>query len=115
MFLQDHTEDVKHVVWHPQEETFASASYDNSVRIWKEDDEEWICVANLTGHDSTVWSCDFEKNTKASGDEEKSNPNFKPARLVSGSDDLTAIVWRRVSSSGGSVKVEFPRHLEATP
>lgn len=115
MFLQDHTEDVKHVVWHPQEETFASASYDNSVRIWKEDDEEWICVANLTGHDSTVWSCDFEKNTKASGDEEKSNPNFKPARLVSGSDDLTAIVWRRVSSSGGSVKGGIPSTFRSDP
>lgn len=118
MFLQDHTEDVKHVVWHPQEEIFASASYDNSVRIWKEDDDEWICVANLSGHESTVWSCDFEKNTKANDSDKKyqeTNTYFKPARLVSCSDDLKAIVWRRISSTGGTVKGSIPSTFKSDP
>lgn len=118
MFLQDHTEDVKHVVWHPQEDMFASASYDNSVRIWKEDDDEWVCVANLLGHDSTVWCCDFEKNTVPNNTDkqiQEKNSFFNPARLVSCSDDLKCIIWRRVSSTGGSVKGSLPSTFKSDP
>lgn len=113
MFLQDHTEDVKHVVWHPTEETFASASYDNTVRIWKEDDDEWICVATLKGHDSTVWSCDFETDTKPLPNSE--SKNYKPARLVSSSDDLSCIIWRRVDSTGGTPKGGIPSTFRSDP
>lgn len=112
MFLQDHTEDVKHVIWHPSEETFASASYDNSVRLWREDDDEWICVATLLGHESTVWSCDFETNTKPGSADSENN---KPARLVSASDDLTCIVWRRTGSTGGTPKGGIPSTFRSDP
>ncbi|VVT49266.1 uncharacterized protein SAPINGB_P002186 [Magnusiomyces paraingens] len=113
MFLQDHTEDVKHVVWHPSQQTFASASYDNTVRLWREDDDEWVCVANLQGHESTVWSCDFETDTKHKNTEEPEI--FSPARLVSASDDLKCIVWRRTESTGGTPKGGIPSTFRNDP
>lgn len=88
--LQEHTQDVKHVVWHPTEEILASASYDDSIRLWRRDDDEWLCVAHLDGpdgHDSTVWSCDFDPHGM---------------RLVSVSADLKVKIWSKVSEAGGS-------------
>lgn len=105
MFLQDHTEDVKHVVWHSYEECFASASYDDSVKVFREDDDEWTCVANLLGHTSTVWSVDFESD----------NVKKTVTRLVSCSDDLSCIVWRRGSSTGGSSKNAIPSTFRGDP
>lgn len=83
--LQEHTQDVKHVVWHPCEELLASASYDNTLRIWRQDSDDWISVADLNGHTSTVWCCDFD-------------PNYEDeaCRLVSCSDDLTVRIWERI-------------------
>lgn len=102
MFLQDHTEDVKHVVWHTSEDCFASASYDDTVKVFREDDDEWVCVSNLTGHTSTVWCVDFEKKKEVT-------------RLVSCSDDLSAIVWAKVGSSGGVSKSAIPSTFRGDP
>jgi WD40 repeat protein len=57
--LQEHAQDVKMVVWHPTEDILASASYDDTIKIWKEDDDDWYCSDTLLGHTSTVWACDF--------------------------------------------------------
>lgn len=86
--LQEHTQDVKHVVWHPFEDLLASSSYDDTIRLWKEDDDDWTCAAQLDGHQGTVWASDFEKSDSS-------------IRLVSGSDDCTVKVWKRVSHSDG--------------
>lgn len=79
--LNLHTQDVKKVVWHPNEEILASASYDNSIKLYKEDpsDNDWISFATLNSHSSTVWSIAFDKN----GD-----------RLASCSDDCTVKIWQ---------------------
>ncbi|RXM31383.1 putative cytosolic iron-sulfur protein assembly protein CIAO1 [Acipenser ruthenus] len=57
----------------------ASASYDNSVKLYKEDDDDWVCRDTLEGHESTVWSVDFDKSGQ---------------RLASCSDDKTVKIWR---------------------
>lgn len=52
------------VAWHPHKEVLASASYDDTIKIWREDDDDWYCSDTLQGHTSTVWALDFD----ASGD-----------------------------------------------
>lgn len=62
-------------------EILASASYDNSIKILREDpsDNDWTCFATLTSHDSTVWSLAFDKSG---------------SRLASVSDDKTVKIWK---------------------
>lgn len=69
------------VRWHPQKDVLASASYDDSVKIFKEDtaSSDWLCVSTLTSHTSTVWSLSFN----STGD-----------RLVTCSDDKTVKIWQ---------------------
>lgn len=75
-------QDVKMVCWHPKEEVLVSCSYDDSIKVWVEDDREWECAQTLAGpglgHSSTVWGVAFD----ASGQ-----------RMVSCSDDLTLKIW----------------------
>jgi len=81
--LMEHTQDVKCVAWHPTEEILASASYDDSIKLYIDDpSEDWFCFTTLTGHTSTVWSICFAPSG-----------NY----LVSGSDDCTVRIWKRVS------------------
>ena len=104
--LQDHTQDVKHVAWHSSELLLASASYDDEIRLWTLDDSEWVCIADLKGHESTVWSCDFEPRPPQGEEEE-----LPGARLVSCSDDQTVRVWKRQSRSGGTKPGQLPSVL----
>lgn len=50
------------VTWHPHLDILASASYDNTIKMYKEDpaDSDWMCICTLTGHTSTVWSISFD-------------------------------------------------------
>ena len=83
--LPGHSADVKHVSWHPtRDDVIASTSYDNSIRIWQEDidSEEFLTVASLMGHGSTVWAASF---------------NAKGTHLASVSADKSMIVWKNVS------------------
>ena len=58
----------------------ASASYDNTIKLIKECDGEWLVFATLTGHTSTVWSLSWDRSGR---------------RIVSGSDDKTIRIWQR--------------------
>ncbi|KAJ3330989.1 hypothetical protein HDU76_004343 [Blyttiomyces sp. JEL0837] len=78
--LQEHTQDVKHVAWHPSEEVLVSSSYDDTIRIWRDDEDDWYSAATLTGHKSTVWASDF---------------NSDGNKLVSVSDDKSIKLWTR--------------------
>lgn len=69
------------MAWHPSLEILASASYDNTVKLYKEDpaDNDWSCVATLHSHESTVWGLAFDKTGE---------------RLATCSDDKTVKIWQ---------------------
>eukprot|EP00879_Flechtneria_rotunda_P009244 GHRR01009677.1.p1 GENE.GHRR01009677.1~~GHRR01009677.1.p1 ORF type:complete len:271 (+),score=90.45 GHRR01009677.1:85-813(+) len=77
-----HSQDVKSIAWHPTKELLASCSYDNTVKLWVNDEGDWICTQTLegpaVGHSSTVWSVAFSQDGK---------------HLASVSDDCTLKVW----------------------
>lgn len=58
----------------------ASASYDDTVKLYQEEEDDWVCCATLEGHESTVWSVAFDRGGE---------------RLASCSDDKTVRIWRR--------------------
>ncbi|KAI0137201.1 WD domain-containing protein [Xylariales sp. AK1849] len=92
--LNEHEGDVKSVAWCPEtnrsgrgrysNDVLASASYDNTVRIWREDgDGEWVCVAVLEGHEGTVWGLQWESKPKGT----------RFPRLMTWSADRTVRIW----------------------
>ncbi|KAI9717727.1 MAG: Cytosolic iron-sulfur protein assembly protein [Chrysothrix sp. TS-e1954] len=112
--LQEHSGDVKCIAWHPTEENcLASGSYDEYIRIWREDlDGEWACVGVCEGHDGTVWSLAWEPppvtsledlghqvangggDAEAEAEPEEGKASSGP-RILSASADLTIRSWRR--------------------
>ncbi|KAK3315194.1 WD40-repeat-containing domain protein [Apodospora peruviana] len=95
--LNEHDGDVKAVAWCPDvpgrnsvrgkysADVLASTSYDNTVRIWREEAEgEWVCVAVLEGHEGTVWGLQWEPAPKRED---------KFPRLMTFSADGTLRVW----------------------
>ncbi|KAK8006205.1 WD domain-containing protein [Apiospora marii] len=93
--LNEHDGDVKAVAWCPDSDSrsgrgryssdvLASASYDDTVRIWREDgDGEWVCVAVLEGHKGTVWGLQWEPKPEGS----------RFPRLLTWSADQTLRLW----------------------
>jgi WD40 repeat protein len=106
--LNEHEGDVKAVAWCPDtnrsgrgrysSDVLASASYDDTVRIWREDGEgEWICVAVLEGHEGTVWGVQWEPNPKTE----------RFPRLLTWSADRSIRVWTLKEEDDVE---EAPRH-----
>jgi hypothetical protein len=58
-------QDVKMVAWHPGGELLASASYDDSIKLWRDAGDEWECIQTLSGDPTacTTFSCwsDFDE------------------------------------------------------
>ena len=99
--LQEHTADVKCVCWRKDDgngEVLASASYDDTIRLWKEIDGEgeWGCFAVMEGHEGTVWCLDWEPEVSQEmyndATTEKTEAPRMP-RLLSCSADSTIRVW----------------------
>ena len=64
-----------------------SASYDDTIKIWKEDNDDWVCIQTLVGHTSTVWGLALHQDGQ---------------RFVSCSDDRSIIIWElQVDDKGG--------------
>ena len=55
-----------------------SCSYDNTLRIWEGDDDDYICKQVLSGHNSIVWNVAQANNSKT---------------LLSVSEDCSIIRW----------------------
>ncbi|PBP18889.1 hypothetical protein BUE80_DR010352 [Diplocarpon rosae] len=100
----EHTADVKCVRWRKDDgngELLASASYDDTIRFWRGDDEgEWSCVAVLEGHAGTIWSLDWEPDVsqrKFASESEQKVDDYSPKipRLISASADCTIRVWAK--------------------
>lgn len=49
-----HSQDVKSVAWHPQRPLLVSCSYDDTVKLWQEQGDEWECVYTVEGSLGTV-------------------------------------------------------------
>lgn len=98
--LRDHTADVKCICWRRDDgngEVLASGSYDDTIRLYREDgDGEWGEVATLTGHESTVWSLDWEPDVFLKSESSEDSFVSPTQRLISSSADLTIRVWTRV-------------------
>lgn len=77
--MSAHSQDVKHCVWNPSREILASCSYDDTVKLFKEEIDDWTCFATLESHESTVWRVCFDKDGH---------------RLASASDDQTVKIWQ---------------------
>jgi WD40 repeat protein len=103
--LQEHNADVKCVTWRKDDgegEVLASGSYDDTIRLWRGDDEgEWSSIAVLEGHEGTVWSLQWEPEVsqKASmnsqGIDNDSEYNKPTQRLLSSSADHSIRVWSK--------------------
>ena len=89
--LQEHTQDVKAVTWHPDEPILASCSYDDTIRLYYPDQDEFIPISLLRGHTSTVWGVAFEPTVRNAA---PTDPD-PSVRLASCSDDLSVIIWHR--------------------
>lgn len=55
-----------------------SCSYDDTIKVWKDDEDDWDCVETIEGHKSTVWEACFDTEGKY---------------LASCSEDGTYIIW----------------------
>lgn len=76
--LAEHEGDVKCVAWHPAEPLLASASYDETVRLWREDDDgqgdDWAECSVIRGHSGTVWCVAWEGTQHSAQDSEDGTP-----------------------------------------
>jgi len=56
-----------------------SCSYDDTLKMWLDDEDDWFCAETLSGHSSTVWDACF---------------NSTGTHLASVSEDKSLIIWR---------------------
>lgn len=77
--MHGHAQDVKAVIWHPSKELLASCSYDDTIKLWEEEDDDWSCSETLCKHTSTIWDISF---------------NADGSYLASCSDDKSIIIWK---------------------
>jgi len=85
--LHGHEGDVKslsfaasHNQWGEGEDILISCSYDDTIKLWAEDDGDWYCAATLPSiHTSTIWSISLTSSS---------------LRLVSASDDGSLAFWK---------------------
>ena len=81
----DHRSGITSLKYSPDYKTFASSSYDNTIRIWNPDEPKQNPIV-ITGHDSWVMDLTFSSR----GDHLVSSGNDKTVRLFEVSSELLA-------------------------
>lgn len=67
-----------------------SCSYDDTIKVWKDDEDDWDCIETIEGHKSTVWEACF---------------NHDGEYLASCSEDCSYIIWKYENDSFTKVTV----------
>ena len=80
-------QDVKMVGWHPSKEVLVSASYDDTVRTWEADEDDWSPAQIIDSHSSTVWSFAMDESGH---------------RMATASDDTTIRFWRDAAATSST-------------
>ncbi|EXJ92301.1 hypothetical protein A1O3_00851 [Capronia epimyces CBS 606.96] len=123
----DHDDPSSEQVVLGSRELLATGSYDDTIRLWRDVEEEgdWICVGVIDSHKGTVWDVKWEGHINYTQlDLSQTPPSFQDAdavlaefeadwspRLVSCSDDLTVRVWRRELSEAEKARKAQSRPL----
>ena len=65
----------------PREDLLVSTSYDDTVRLYKEDADDWVQVSMIDGHAKTVWWAEFEGSGMTGRDWRKDTTSTSDATL----------------------------------
>ena len=68
--LSGHTQDVKFVRFNPANNNLYSCSYDDTVKVWLYDGEDFSNINTLRAHEGTVWGLAFKKTANHPSHEE---------------------------------------------
>lgn len=75
------------VGWHPSKEVLVSASYDDTVRTWEADEDDWSPAQILDSHSSTVWAFSFNQSGE---------------HMATAGDDATIRFWCDANGTSGN-------------
>lgn len=53
------------MAWHPSGEVLASASYDDTIRLWTSDGDEWTCAQTLGGGCDATRSAQSRRHSRS--------------------------------------------------
>ena len=98
--LHGHEGDVKTVDFDTcsslsEDDLLVSCSYDDTLRVWGDDGDDWSCRCTLEGHASTVWDASFCATSNGA------------RRIVSCGADLSVRVWAEASVGDASKWVQL--------
>lgn len=110
------------VKWNGTLNMLFSWSYDDTIRAWNYDEslDDWIWSYTILGHESTVWSIDFDSTEKylvSVGDDMKmiiweiTKKNYSRKWIISGAHSRWIYSWAwsksssRIATAGGDNKV----------
>ena len=98
--LHGHEGDVKTVDFDTcsslsEDDLLVSCSYDDTLRVWGDDGDDWSCRCTIEGHASTVWDASFCATSNGA------------RRIVSCGADLSVRVWAEAAPGDASKWVQL--------